>query len=135
MGAEVAAPSAASRADASIQIKSNDVDSTSNSSMLVLLSVVVIAVSLALLPMSAVTVIMAAMAGLWWLSSGNGTTTVQMNSLIEAGSASNGHAAGVGATAADAAAGLEVSHYDGSVSLRFIFSRYDLKMLSVRGLA
>jgi hypothetical protein len=83
---------------------------------MVMLSVVVIALSLALLPMSAVTVIMAAMAGLWWVSSGNGSEAVQMSSLAavsEAGSAVNGHEAEASVTAAGAAAAADqqVGHW------------------------
>jgi alanine dehydrogenase len=78
--------------------------------MMVMLSVGVIALSLALLPMSAVTVVMAAMAGLWWVSSGNGSETVQLSSLAsvsEAESAVNGHGAEASTIAAGAAAAAD----------------------------
>lgn len=56
----------------------NDAD---NSMLGVVLSVVVVAASLVLLPFSAVTVIMAALAGLWWISTGSGPDPVQMGAL------------------------------------------------------
>lgn len=67
-------------------------DIGSSSSMAgVLVSVVVVALSLAFLPMSAVTVIMAGMAGIWWLSSSTDDKPVQMSSL-PASAAANGSA-------------------------------------------
>lgn len=47
----------------------------------VLLCVVVVAASLMLLPLAGVTVLLAALAGFWWLSTGSSCAAVQMNAL------------------------------------------------------
>ena len=80
-------------------------DSGSSSMAGVLVSVVVVALSLAFLPMSAVTVIMAGMAGIWWLSSSTADKAVQMSSLPASAAANGSAQPGAGVPGAGAQVG------------------------------
>jgi hypothetical protein len=83
--------------DANASTSTSRQDDGSSSLLGVLASVVVVAVSMALLgllaPMSAITVIMAAVAGIWLLSSSSADKPVQMSPLPASAeaAASNGH--------------------------------------------
>jgi hypothetical protein len=96
MGVEIGAANAATPG-ATMILKDASVPDSNSSMVGVLASVVVIALSLALLPMSAVTVIMAAMGGIWWLSSSSSSATVQMSAMPEPGSTVNGQASAAAA--------------------------------------
>jgi hypothetical protein len=97
MMAGAVASSQRDSADAKVSTSTSRQGDGSSSLLGVLASVVVVAVSTALLgllaPMSAITVIMAAVAGIWLLSSSSSDKPVQMSPLPASteAAASNGH--------------------------------------------